>query len=352
MKVFFYVFILHQFFWLNPVLVEALFEGDACQIAGTKGYCKKIPNCPFAIEAIHTRPHLIKICDFDGLTAIVCCPSMSGIMQPKSPEEGIPVRFKNERKSERACRRFSKGVKRRGIVRFNILGGTDADIDEFPHMAALGYRERDGISWNCGATLISERFLLTAAHCFIEEVVPSIVRLGVTLLDDPSRRDIPIKKETPHPLYDKDTKHHDISIVELVEGIRISKRIRPACLFQKNNDPDELVITGWGVTTNGRSNHLQKANVMAVPVKTCNDTYVQRTIGLKTITSKQICAWGNAKQDACWGDSGGAMQVTDSSGTYSVVGVISYGQSCAGQTPSVFVRVSQYLDWIEGIVWK
>lgn len=46
-----------------------------------------------------------------------------------------------------------------------IVGGTKAKAKEFPHMAAIGFDTSDGIVWACDGTLISERFVLTAAHC-------------------------------------------------------------------------------------------------------------------------------------------------------------------------------------------
>jgi len=46
-----------------------------------------------------------------------------------------------------------------------IIGGTQADPKEFPHMAALGYGEEGNIMWQCGGSLISSRIILTAAHC-------------------------------------------------------------------------------------------------------------------------------------------------------------------------------------------
>lgn len=47
-----------------------------------------------------------------------------------------------------------------------IVGGIKANANEFPHMAAVGYPNLNReINFACGASLISERFLLTAAHC-------------------------------------------------------------------------------------------------------------------------------------------------------------------------------------------
>lgn len=46
-----------------------------------------------------------------------------------------------------------------------IVGGTKTKNGEFPHMVAIGYKDLDQIRFFCGGSLISDRFVLTAAHC-------------------------------------------------------------------------------------------------------------------------------------------------------------------------------------------
>lgn len=129
-----------------------------------------------------------------------------------------------------------------------VIRGKDAIDGQFPYQASLRHKENNGLF--CGASIISTRHLLTAAHCtqgtnsnplFVVAVVGSIDRRkGVT---------ITLNKITPHEKWDGNRLLNDISLVRTVSEIIFSDTIQPIALPTQDL-PDEndtaVVVSGWG----------------------------------------------------------------------------------------------------------
>jgi secreted trypsin-like serine protease len=107
------------------------------------------------------------------------------------------------------------------------------------------------------------------------------------------------------------------------------------------------------------SKWLTKATVQKISLEECTTNY---TTALKSkfdqrfpdgIPSTRLCARNKqTNANTCQGDSGsGAFVNADRSSKSFVVGITSYGLSCASDLPSFYTRVQKYLDWIEPIVW-
>lgn len=243
-----------------------------------------------------------------------------------------------------------------------IVGGEAAKRNEFPHQALLGWRQEDGPSeykFDCGGSLISERFVLTAAHCF-KESYPDIVRLGEHNLNDTSDNQVDFEIESfeRHPLHKHSFAYHDIALIKLAENVRFSKAIRPACLWTGLKfNVSSVIATGYGLLENAgnKSDVLRKVMLDLLDVQECEELYIDRRFkdGIK---DGQLCI-GSTRggKDTCQGDSGGPIQViTEPKGcTYHVIAVTSTGSACGiGRSPSIYTQVASYIDWIEEVVWK
>ena len=107
-----------------------------------------------------------------------------------------------------------------------IVGGEKTKNGEYPHMAAIGWRSIDKtLSFKCGGSLISELFVLTAAHCsqFGGES-PSIVRLGdqniASRKDNLIEVDVPVADFITHENYKRNSFYDDIALIKMARAVK------------------------------------------------------------------------------------------------------------------------------------
>lgn len=232
-----------------------------------------------------------------------------------------------------------------------IVGGQNAELGEWPWQVSLHFLTQGHV---CGASIISNKWLLSASHCFVTNnpanLVPSSWQTYSGMRDQfkfdnvQSRK---VKTIITHPNYNQMTSDYDIALLELTEPLEFTNTIQPICL------PDSTHIfpagmscwvTGWGALREGGlgAQILQKASV-----KIINDT-VCDVVTEGQVTSRMLCSGFLAGGvDACQGDSGGPLVCFEESGKWFQVGIVSWGEGCARRNkPGVYSRVTKLRDWI------
>lgn len=244
-----------------------------------------------------------------------------------------------------------------------IAYGKNAKVFEYPWMAVLlGFNGELA----CGGTLITESYVLTAAHCQRQSIAK--VRLGENDISkkidcnvyededddcaDPPQ-EIMVAEFIAHKLYSPSKKRNDIALIRLASPAKLSHSVKTVCLpigsMLRNPEPKDMIITGWGLTENNHiSNILQYAKVSTVPLDDCNRQLRLLDNTIKLDSSSQVCASGKNRVDNCAGDSGGPLQYTSLQSTIVQYGIVSYGLNSCGvdASPGVYTKVSHYIDWI------
>lgn len=220
-----------------------------------------------------------------------------------------------------------------------------------PWQVALFERGR----FNCGASLISPRWVLSAAHCHTRFMR---VRLGEHNL---RKRDGPeqlrtVSRVIPHPRYEARSHLHDIMLVRLARPARLTRQVRPVPLPASCPLPGEAcMVSGWGLVshskprTTGSSESqvslpdtLHCANISIISDTSCNKDYPGR------LTSTMVCAGvEGGGTDSCEGDSGGPLVCRGA-----LQGIVSWGDVPCDTTtkPGVYTKVCRYLPWIRETV--
>nr|AYV99565.1 venom polypeptide [Dolopus genitalis] len=233
-----------------------------------------------------------------------------------------------------------------------IVGGEHATPNQFPYQVGLRLlkvRDLDVYRSWCGGSLISDKVVLTAAHC-LDNAASVLLYLGAhdrTKSSELKREMIQVKKESfiIHEKYDRDVIENDIGLILLPQQLELNQYINTVKL-PKASQTDLVgrmaVASGWGKTADSEpgSSVLKFVNRKILDNSDC-----QQFFGL--ILKTQLCMEGRNRKATCQGDSGGPLAIEDSDGSKVIVGLTSFGgYSCEKGIPVVFTRVSSFLDWI------
>ncbi|KAL9825259.1 chymotrypsin-C-like isoform 2-T2 [Geothlypis trichas] len=192
---------------------------------------------------------------------------------------------------------------------------------------------------------------MTAAHCISSSMTYRVVlgKQDLSVDDEPGSVAVGVEKIIVHEDWDSLYIVNDIALIKLAEEVQETDNIRASCLpaagkILSNNYP--CYVTGWGrIRTNGPlADALQQALLPVVDYETCSKWDWWGDL----VRNTMVCAGGDVKS-ACNGDSGGPLNCQRNDGIWEVEGITSFVSSDGCNTikkPTVFTRVSAYIDWI------
>ncbi|KAM6928367.1 elastase-1-like [Xenentodon cancila] len=236
-----------------------------------------------------------------------------------------------------------------------VVGGEVAKAHSWPWQISLQYKSGTNYYHTCGGSLIKTGWVMTAAHCVDRSMTWRVI-LGEHDLNVNSGREqvIGVSRVYVHPKWDPSrlSDGYDIALLKLSSPATLNSYVQLASLLPSGHvlpHNNLCYISGWGRTSTGGSlsAELKQAYLPVVDHKTCSSGDWWGS----TVRSTMVCA-GGGFESGCNGDSGGPLNC-QFNGKYYVHGVTSFVSAYGCNTfqkPTVFTRVSAYIDWMNSIM--
>ncbi|RZC34212.1 Trypsin domain containing protein [Asbolus verrucosus] len=248
-----------------------------------------------------------------------------------------------------------------------VLKGEKTVDNEYPWLVAMFHHQGVSYEFQCTANLITEKHVVTAAHCVWFYKAPLINKDDILLVM--GRSDIShwasagalirtAEEVIPHPNYKQGSGHCDVAVIEMNEEVTFRPSIRPICLWSGDTNLKLLsgtsgVVAGWG-KSESKHKAVTKPRKVAMPIVS-QEVCLRSNLGFKNLTSeKTFCAGNRDGSGPCSGDSGAGF-VIKLDGKWYLRGLVSTAIknadfSCNLNEYIVFSDVAKMNDWIKSVI--
>ncbi|KAJ8932957.1 hypothetical protein NQ314_014336 [Rhamnusium bicolor] len=236
-------------------------------------------------------------------------------------------------------------IPRNNEIGGRIVGGTPANIADYPYQVSVQF---DG-SHACGGSIITETFILTAAHCTYDVTERQLsVRAGSSLHNSGGQL-VQVSRIFQHAQFNIDTYDYDIAVLKLASALILGANVAKINMVPPTGairNGDVAVATGWGRLTNDGviPTQLQVVSLPTITTQGCQTFYGS---GLGGVTDRMFCAgYPAGGKDTCQGDSGGPLVL---SGT--LIGITSWGDICGqANSPGVYTNLALFRSYVDSVL--
>ncbi|XP_022910323.2 serine protease gd-like [Onthophagus taurus] len=247
-----------------------------------------------------------------------------------------------------------------------ISYGHPIERGHHPWLAALYVIQNLGLVFICGGNLISNKHVLTAAHCLrrngrnirTDDLLVILGKHNIQQWVDNESLMVYAEQITIHKDYRELFADADIGMITLTKKIEFKTFIRPICLWSEESNLNRIVgqmgiVAGWGKDENGVQTSAEAKQVVLpiVDSEVCRKS--QETLQ-EVVTERTFCAGFRNGSGPCNGDSGGGF-IMQRGGRWTLRGLVSLSlfdtsKVCDLSQYLVFTDVSQFTDWIKSFL--
>ncbi|XP_048764650.2 trypsin-1-like isoform X2 [Ostrea edulis] len=239
-----------------------------------------------------------------------------------------------------------------------VIGGEETRMGSLPWMAML----TENGAQVCGGSIVSDRLILTAAHCFEKAESLDVRRWRVIvgkhhlLFQDLFEQTHTINRIIMHEGYDNVTVRNDIAILVLNNHVMYNSFVMPVCLpgfslssllSHHGHSTTYGIVAGWGITREDYPKYV--LNQVTLPILNDRVCAAHDWYGSLFLPQTTFCAgYEQGGRDACAGDSGSPFIIKYHNGIWVQIGITSWGLDCAQpRLPGIYTDVTMYMTWIK-----